>query len=299
MIRIFSVLDGLADKYPDTPIYFHGPAEYCELIMCGHCRGMNRWGCRYLTTDSSPLHDCKHPRNITPFLRDADVDDLIIDLYCPARRHELETRGAVTRERTALFCEAADVPVATPRFHLNADDIKFAGDNWANSGRRVIGFHMKSAAVIRQCPECLWVDLVIIINWRKDQVMLIGESVGLGLRATMFDCNGLSFGRLAAIISKLPLVICVDSALFHLAGALGVPALGLFGPTNGKIISSIYPTAHYIQAPWVYDCDGICYGFNERGFRGVPCLQGCHNLAAVTCKQVLERVDQILSGKDK
>ena len=42
----------------------------------------------------------------------------------------------------------------------------------------------------------------------------------------------LDLGRLASVIARLDLLITNDSGPMHIAAALGVPCLGLFGPTN-------------------------------------------------------------------
>jgi ADP-heptose:LPS heptosyltransferase len=39
-----------------------------------------------------------------------------------------------------------------------------------------------------------------------------------------------SLNELAALISRLDLVVCLDSGLLHLAAAVGVPTVSLFGP---------------------------------------------------------------------
>jgi ADP-heptose:LPS heptosyltransferase len=41
-----------------------------------------------------------------------------------------------------------------------------------------------------------------------------------------------SFGELSALIEKCDLIIANDSGPMHVAAALGIPTIGIFGPTN-------------------------------------------------------------------
>ena len=51
---------------------------------------------------------------------------------------------------------------------------------------------------------------------------------------------------MAAIISKCNLVIANDSGPMHISAALGVPTLGIFGPTNPKAHGPYSPNSDYI-----------------------------------------------------
>jgi heptosyltransferase I len=57
---------------------------------------------------------------------------------------------------------------------------------------------------------------------------------------------------LAALIRRADWVVCNDSGPLHLAAALGVKTLGVFGPTDPRIIGPYplnSPTNHVVQAP--------------------------------------------------
>ena len=52
--------------------------------------------------------------------------------------------------------------------------------------------------------------------------------------------------QLAALISKCDLVIANDSGPMHISAALGVPTLGIFGPTNPKAHGPYSPNSDYV-----------------------------------------------------
>ena len=51
---------------------------------------------------------------------------------------------------------------------------------------------------------------------------------------------GLSFRQSCAVVSECDCLLANDSSLLHIAGALGVPAVGLFGPFPWKLRTSYY-----------------------------------------------------------
>lgn len=61
----------------------------------------------------------------------------------------------------------------------------------------------------------------------------IAEVVARGMPGTVFNfCGRMSLAETAALISRAALVIANDSAIMHLGFELGVPTVGVFGPTD-------------------------------------------------------------------
>ena len=58
---------------------------------------------------------------------------------------------------------------------------------------------------------------------------------------------------LAACMEQASLFVGNDSGLMHLAAAMGVPTLGLFGPSRPEVYAPFGPKADYIRAPLSYD----------------------------------------------
>jgi ADP-heptose:LPS heptosyltransferase len=67
--------------------------------------------------------------------------------------------------------------------------------------------------------------------------------------------------EVARRIAGLDAMVAVDSGLLHLAACLGVPTVGVFGPTNGPITCEFYPSASIVQAgqPRLIGCYVPCY----------------------------------------
>ena len=106
----------------------------------------------------------------------------------------------------------------------------------------------------------------------------------------------LPWPELAAAVAECDLVIAADSGIFHLAGALGVPALGLFGPTSGEIMCRPYPTHSWITASLSAcelppGCRPPCYCRGSRGYSpGVCGKTGCKLLWQISPAGILRRL---------
>lgn len=196
----------------------------------------------------------------------------VVDLNCPAKRHEEETKGAPIAHRAALFCAAAGVQVRQPRIRLGAPV------DWTN----MIAIFPTSAGSCRCLPRAT----VEEVAWRLTPHARVKVCA---------DTKGWRWRTLIHEVASARLVISVDSGPFHIAGALGRPVLGLFGPTDGRIVSSLYPAARYIQGPKAGPCDCPCYHYPARGFGiGFCGLPGCASMAALKPAEIAEAAYSML-----
>ena len=60
----------------------------------------------------------------------------------------------------------------------------------------------------------------------------IAEAVGQGLTDAVVLCGEITLPETAALLAKAALVLANDSAIMHLGFELGVPTVGIFGPTD-------------------------------------------------------------------
>ncbi|MEG3933551.1 tetratricopeptide repeat protein [Microcoleus sp. T3_B1] len=178
----------------------------------------------------------------------------------------------------------ANVPyLAAPpnwQFSLNSDGKFKVGIAWAGSAEHLKDFQRSSD--LSYFLQFLDVPGVIFYSLQKEM------SAGNRTLLTQIPVIDLSdnlndFADTAAVISQLDLVICVDTAIAHLAGALGKPVwiLLCFMPDWRWMLeredSPWYPTARLFrqQTPgdWVGVCDRIKIALLERAGTGAPPLQ--------------------------
>jgi len=270
-----------------------------------------------------------------------EPDVNIIDLYCPAYRHEVETGGAVTLDRVQLFCRAAGVPPSRPRIELPAEDVARTRERLLRDGRgtaenaesaeqaktaipearKAVGqarsFSASSAVqspaarpLIGLAPYATHAARSWLGRERLRELGRLLRSAGFGLAmfhswkcprpnrdegspagAGAAPALRLGWRDLALSIAACDMLIAADTGPLHMAGALGVPTLGLFGSTSGEVICRPYPTHTWMTAPErPSGCAGACYGRPSRGYAREVCGRlGCDALRRLTPRDVVEK----------
>lgn len=151
-----------------------------------------------------------------------------------------------------------------PKIFLNEEDVRFGRDfvkdRIAGSKRMLIAIHPGSGS--RQ--KCWPVErFVALINWLYQEyqaciVMIFGpadqeilERLKAGGNGGFIIADQLPLSKLAAVIKRCNLFIGNDSGVTHLAAALGIHTIALFGPTDPKVwgprgesVKILYRKAH-------------------------------------------------------
>jgi len=311
VLRLFPVFDGLRAKYPDALIHFYGLPEYRELVR-DHCPSID--GYIVCPRHGRRERDAPLDEKAYRYLRKSVHYDLQIDMYCPAWRHEKETRGSVEKGRVRLFCEAAGVAPGPVVYHLSPAE-RAMGRRWIEAlevdPARVVSIQPFATHIARCWPRDHWIALIAGL-----EALQFAPVVFDGCRGRVRDMPGRQTGLpgihelenpLAEVGWKLAACnwhIGVDSGIFHFAGAVGTPALMIAGATSGPLLCEAYPRAEFITADDVPDdaprgCAPPCYAFRERGYCDQCRQQGCAVAAAVTPDTVLERFVSLYQPKEE
>ncbi|HEX9014777.1 MAG TPA: glycosyltransferase family 9 protein [Chloroflexota bacterium] len=144
-------------------------------------------------------------------------------------------------------------------------------------------------------------DQLARAGWRT---ILVAQHGHPHAEEIFFGCDStpwwpdLSLGELTALLARCDLTIGVDTGPLHIAAALGVPWVGLFGATNPDLIGPYDRSrgrpviARFPKAP---SCDQCWLSFKNREDR---CLTlpatGCTTLISVT--EVMEAVESVSTG---
>lgn len=151
-----------------------------------------------------------------------------------------------------------------PKIFLNDEDIRFGGDfvkdGFAGSKRMLVAIHPGSGSRQKCWPAERFAAL---INWLNQElqariVMVSGpadqgilERLKAGGNDDFLAADQLPLSELAAVIQRCNLFIGNDSGVTHLAAALGIHTIALFGPTDPKVwgprgesVKILYQKAH-------------------------------------------------------
>ncbi len=89
----------------------------------------------------------------------------------------------------------------------------------------------------------------IVIIGSSDEMPLAEAVAGNMEQAPMILTGRTSLRQLAAVLSLATLCVCNDSGPMHVANALRIPVLALFGPTDPRATAPFQEPATYIQKP--------------------------------------------------
>ncbi len=149
-------------------------------------------------------------------------------------------------EHNLELLKAAGVPVKTKNIHFNVtqEDDKF-GRNLISEifpgDAKVIGIIPAGGWPSKRCDADKWVDICKTINKKYDVKFLILWGPGdendaqhiikkLPSNAKLAPDTKLS--EMTGLINNCDFILANDSGPMHIAAALGVPTLGIFGPTD-------------------------------------------------------------------
>jgi len=195
---------------------------------------------------------------------------------CPRTNwyHQLSTPREKPSEfykyRNVLAC-VADIADASPEYgklnipknvETEITDLKL--HSLLNSPKIVI-LHAGASKVRKHWPNENWISLVRHLQSEGYSPVLIGageidsftnSTINSALENPIPNLvNKLGLVNLAGLLSKAMFFIGNDSGPMHLATAIGVPAIAIFGPTNDKIWGPLINTTEVMRG---YQCPTEC-----------------------------------------
>jgi len=167
-------------------------------------------------------------------------------------------RNAKAREvhMTDLFAEIAGVPFtdATDRkaeYRVSASEAVWANVAYPRiNGTRRVAIQVGASALCRVYPRPLLGQVVATLLKDGFEVMLLGAKGEITLpgqnppNLKNLSEHDLTFRQSCAVVNGADVFLGGDSALLHVAGALGVPAVGLYAPFPWQLRTRYAPTTH-------------------------------------------------------
>jgi len=231
VICVQSVVAGLAEQGFDVTLFT--PRRFWPVCVAPHLED---------TTDRLPPQGAAAPFDRT------------YNMFCPAGDYEGRAQMRPTEGRIRNFCAAAGVEPRTPPIAgVVGEPIKL------NSGLHV-GLQPISENPSKDLSPAQVRYIAGALRWRGATCHVFHDrSIDAPEGCVMHA--GRPLEEVARRVRGLDAMIAVDSGLLHLAACLGVPTVGVFGPTNGPITCEYYPSASIVQAgqPSTLDCYAPCY----------------------------------------
>ena len=148
-------------------------------------------------------------------------------------------------ETHLLLLNDIQIPIVSRKilFCLKDNEIEFAQnfikDNFNNE--LILGIIPSGGWRSKRCEPEKWIEICNALHKKINTKFLIlwgpgdeydAQEIKNNLNENAVLIPDTDVGRLAALINECKLVVANDSGPMHIAAALGVPVIGIFGPTN-------------------------------------------------------------------
>lgn len=203
----------------------------------------------------------------------------IIDLTCPCIAHEQPKAPPINR--IDLFAQHAGV-------ELKSRDIDYVvrpeEEAWAEEYLRklriwsmeVILVQPFSSSLKRNLPKPVLEKAIAEILKQRSKARIIVLTHDTDDKKTSWrymkikQAHNLSVRQIAALSKKVNLVMCQDSSVLHIAGALSAPTVSFFGPTDPRARVNHYKNS---AAIWPGKKLGCCPSWYSKPRCGDTCWQ--------------------------
>ncbi len=163
-------------------------------------------------------------------------------------------------EHNLELLKAAEIPVQSKQVHYHLSDEEnkagadFIKENF-NDGEFIVGIIPSGGWDSKRCDAPKWVDICLAASEKYKAKFLIlwgpgDENDADHINNVLPDKSVIapltSLREMSGMINNCSMVIANDSGPMHISAALGVPTLGLFGPTNPKMHGPYSEKSDYV-----------------------------------------------------
>ena len=244
-------------------------------------------------------------------LIDIDHDNVDCDTYkkwfnltdCPAARLESRSAPKVTRTRIDIFAQALGLNLLErwrmdkkPRYVISASEKQFQRQFWKDhglEGMTVVGVQIQSDEVYRDYP---FMEMLVHAVSRGRHVLAFdGETINGYEGQNITKVVGMPMRHAFALVSGCSAIVAPDSSFVHLAAALDVPCVGLFGPIDGKVRTKHYPKCKFLDVRHKIGC--LPCWRNEQ----IPCkltnMRTSICMADISIPEIQEALNEVLTRR--
>lgn len=237
------VLNEVHERFPQNPITFATPKRYHELFQ--NVPWLN-------LVDYEIVHQAyRYVRGGIIQSEFAKQFDVVEDISTPChvwesifKAHDMTAQGLKWRNRVDMWCGAMGLSgIKDPKtcIRLSPEEIRAAGAKYIPRGKKKVVLVSPTSALDTKDYPFHW-PLRDRLAKEGFATLLVGDPKKV---------NGcLSCGttrELLGLIASAWLTISVDSAVFHGAGVMDRPCIGLFNINDGACYSQYYPHAIPLQ----------------------------------------------------
>lgn len=219
---------------------------------------------------------------------------------CPASRSESRKSPRIKKNRIEIFAKAFGINVLSrylmdrrPKYYLTEEEITLANNFWERfnlNSKQVVGIQLHSEEVYRDYPFMK----ALVNRLAQKYKVLVFDSIPIdGFNSeNIFKIDSFTIREAFSLAAKCSLIVAPDSSFIHFAGAMNIPALGIFGPIDGKVRTKDYPKVKFIDVREELGClpcwrnDNIACQLTN--MRSSACLE------TIPINRIIQEVNKIL-----
>ena len=156
------------------------------------------------------------------------------------------TMGEHAAEDNLVLLNALNIPIISKRiiYQTTKEEKLFAEkfrNELSNKDKLLVGIIPSGGWESKRCDPDKWLEICSEIQkkYKAQFIILWGpgdekdaKNISEGLNPIPLMSPKSSFGELSGLVEKCDLIIANDSGPMHVSAALGIPTLGIFGPTD-------------------------------------------------------------------
>ena len=271
------IAKGLKQMWPECHITYAVPEEYMDIPR------------------HNPFVD-EVTAVKAPYYEDGYDYSVKLSDPCPAAVYEAIHNPDIKRTRIDLFLSQSKVRLSDKHLVYEvAEEEREWAKEFLKGNQLKIGFALHAAEKWRDWPIENFHRLADMLDasifiFDKDVHNSWLECDGVSSKhRNIHNICGFELYKVAALVEQLDLLIGPDSGLLHLAGALDIPIIGLFGPTD-----PLMRIADYKDSQWVWlkdDCEWSPCWYN-------PCAE-LKCLKKISPEMVFEKIKAQLKSVEQ
>ena len=219
----------------------------------------------------------------------------------------IEFAADPSRHAVDLIAEAAGEELTQGKhcsYQVAPADAEWAAEKYPRTaGTRRIGVQLAASAPSRTYPKELMMTALSELLRRGHEVYLFGRPGEIQIntphpRLINTSADSPSFARSCAVLGTCEAVLAPDSALCHIAGALDIPTIALYGPFSWRARTAYAPSVRALSG------NLPCAPCHWHGRGGAfppsgPCAQTgrCEALATITPDRIVRELTKSLERK--
>lgn len=191
-------------------------------------------------------------------------------------------------------------------YDFTQEEVAWANARYPRNDKKRIAVQLSASGKARNYPETMTTEVIVSLVKQGHEVFLLGYPNEVPSKTpngiTNLTIQGLNFRQSVAAMATCDVVLGPDSVMVHIAGAIKMPAVALYGPFPWKLRTAYADTVHAIQghsgcdkAPCFYHGQGQHMHFPPDG----PCAKSgrCEVMASIKVSRVLTAIASALEQK--